>query len=457
MSKYSSVRVIGAGLAGTEAAWQVAQAGVPVTLVEMRPVNRSPAHHTSEFAELVCSNSFGAKSSDRAAGLLHQELRLLNSLVIGKADLHSVPAGGALAVDRSKFSRCLTETLQAHPFVTIERAEQQNLPNPEELTVLATGPLTSESLAQELRRFTGVSHCHFFDAASPIVLGESIDFSIAFRASRYDKGDADYINCPMNKSQYLSFREALIHAEQADLKDFDQENACFFEGCLPIEQLARRGTDTMRFGPLKPVGIWDPRWGDLNNSDLRRAKRAYAVVQLRQEDLGGQLWNLVGFQTNLKWGEQKRLFQSIPGMHKAEFVRFGVMHRNTFLDSPKLLAPTLQFRQCSNFFVAGQLIGTEGYAAAVAGGWLAGTNAARLSKGMELINLPSTTMIGALISFVASPDRIDRSKGAFQPMPANFGIMPKFSEKIRDKRQRYAAYRDRSLNSLKALISVESL
>ncbi|WP_320674867.1 FADH(2)-oxidizing methylenetetrahydrofolate--tRNA-(uracil(54)-C(5))-methyltransferase TrmFO [Prochlorococcus sp. MIT 1341] len=457
MSNYSSVRVIGAGLAGTEAAWQVAQAGVPVTLVEMRPLRRSPAHHTNEFAELVCSNSFGAKSSDRAAGLLHQELRLLNSLVIGKADINSVPAGGALAVDRSKFSFSLTDVLASHPLVTIERAEQVSLPNPQEITVLATGPLTSETLAEELRKFTGISHCHFYDAASPIVLGESIDLSVAFRASRYDKGDADYINCPMNKEQYLEFREELVNGEQAEVKDFDQANACFFEGCLPIEQLARRGEDTMRFGPLKPIGIWDPRWGDFNDRDLRRAKRAYSIIQLRQEDLEGQLWNMVGFQTNLKWGEQKRIFRKIPGLQNAEFVRLGVMHRNTFLNSPKLIEPTLQFSEQPNFLVAGQLIGTEGYAAAVAGGWLAGTNAARLAKGIESISLPSTTMIGALIAFVTSPERAKRSKGEFQPMPANFGLLPKLSKRIRDKRERYGAYRDRALAELKGAISCEFL
>ncbi len=453
MNHYSSVRVVGAGLAGTEAAWQVAQAGVPVTLVEMRPFKSSPAHHTDNFAELVCSNSFGAKSSDRAAGLLHHELRLLNSLVISQADNFSVPAGGALAVDRSRFSSSLTKSLSEHPLVTIERTEQLSLPKPQELTVLATGPLTGESLASELRKFSGIAHCHFYDAASPILLGDSIDLSTAFRASRYDKGDSDYINCPMNKDQYLEFRLALTKAEQAELKDFDQASACFFEGCLPIEQLARRGEDTMRFGPLKPIGIWDPRWGDLRDTAVRRSKRAYAVVQLRQEDCEGRLWNMVGFQTNLKWGEQKRIFQQIPGLQKAEFVRFGVMHRNTFLDSPKLLLPTLQFRKCPSFLVAGQLIGTEGYAAAVAGGWLAGTNAARLARGLDAITLPSTTMIGALISFVTSPERTSKSKSTFQPMPANFGLLPNLPERVRDKRQRYGAYRDRALNQLKVAIS----
>ncbi|MEB3307448.1 MAG: methylenetetrahydrofolate--tRNA-(uracil(54)-C(5))-methyltransferase (FADH(2)-oxidizing) TrmFO, partial [Cyanobacteriota bacterium] len=337
--------VIGAGLAGTEAAWQIAAAGLPVTLVEMRPAVRSPAHHSGQFAELVCSNSFGSLSSDRAAGLLQEELRRLGSLVITTADHHAVPAGGALAVDRGRYSAALTAALEQHPRVTVERREQQQLPAAGQIAVLATGPLTSEPLAEQLRAFTGRADCHFFDAASPIVEGDSIDLTVAFRASRYDKGDADYINCPMTQEQYLAFREALLSAEQAVLKDFEQQNAPFFEGCLPIEELARRGEDTMRYGPLKPIGLWDPRWGDVNDRDVRRARRAYAVVQLRQEDRDGRLWNLVGFQTNLKWGEQERVLRLIPGLENAEFVRFGVMHRNTFLESPQLLDATLQFRR----------------------------------------------------------------------------------------------------------------
>ena len=435
--------VLGAGLAGTEAAWQIAQSGVPVTLVEMRPVRRSPAHHSSDFAELVCSNSFGALSSDRAAGLLQEELRRLGSLVIQTADAHAVPAGGALAVDRGRYSAALTEKLDRHPLVTIERREQSALPPEDTITVLATGPLTSETLAEDLRGFTGRADCHFFDAASPIVHGDSIDLTIAFRASRYDKGDADYINCPMDRDQYLAFREALLAAEQAELKDFDQEDATFFEGCLPIEELARRGEDTMRYGPLKPIGLWDPRWGDVNDRDVRRARRAYAVVQLRQEDKDGRLWNLVGFQTNLKWGEQKRVLQMIPGLAQAEFVRFGVMHRNTFLESPSLLQPTLQFRTRPTLLAAGQITGTEGYAAAVAGGWLAGTNAARLARGLEPMDLPPTTMTGALTHFVS-----EAPTAKFQPMPPNFGLLPDLPERIRDKRARYGAYRDRALTDL---------
>ena len=449
LANEGSVTVLGAGLAGTEAAWQVARAGIPVTLVEMRPVRRSPAHHSSDFAELVCSNSFGALSSDRAAGLLQEEMRRLGSLVIGTADHHAVPAGGALAVDRGRYSAALTETLDQHPLVTIERREQQSLPSAEDITVLATGPLTSETLAEDLRSFTGRADCHFFDAASPIVHGDSIDLNIAFRASRYDKGDADYINCPMDKEQYLAFREALLAAEQAELKDFDKEDATFFEGCLPIEELARRGEDTMRYGPLKPIGLWDPRWGDVNDRDVRRAKRAYAVVQLRQEDKDGRLWNLVGFQTNLKWGEQKRVLQMIPGLSAAEFVRFGVMHRNTFLESPQLLQPTLQFRSRATLLAAGQITGTEGYAAAVAGGWLAGTNAARLVRGLEPIDLPATTMAGALTHFVS-----EAPTAKFQPMPPNFGLLPDLPKRIRDKRARYGAYRDRALAALESIRSL---
>ena len=437
------ITVLGAGLAGTEAAWQVASAGLPVRLVEMRPIRRSPAHHSSDFAELVCSNSFGALSSDRAAGLLQEELRRLGSLVISTADAHAVPAGGALAVDRGRYSAALTEALDQHPLVTIERREQQVLPADGEITVIATGPLTSEPLAHDLRSFTGRADCHFFDAASPIVHGDSIDLSTAFRASRYDKGDADYINCPMDKEQYLAFRQALLAAEQAELKDFDKEEATFFEGCLPIEELARRGEDTMRYGPLKPIGLWDPRWGDVNDRDVRRAKRAYGVVQLRQEDKDGRLWNLVGFQTNLKWGEQKRVLRMIPGLEQAEFVRFGVMHRNTFLESPQLLKPTLQFRSRPSLLAAGQITGTEGYAAAVAGGWLAGTNAARLARGLATIDLPPTTMSGALTHFVS-----EAPTAKFQPMPPNFGLLPDLPQRIRDKRAVYGAYRDRALADL---------
>ena len=437
------ITVIGGGLAGTEAAWQIARAGVPVTLYEMRPVKTSPAHHTSELAELVCSNSFGAMASDRAAGLLHEELRHLGSLIIQTADQHSVPAGGALAVDRGVFSSDLTSTLKNHPLIELKREELTAIP-PTGTVVLTTGPLTSPLLAEDLQRFTGMEYMSFFDAASPIIVGESINRDVAFLASRYDKGEAAYLNCPLNKEQYLHFRQELAHAEQAELKDFERETAKFFEGCLPIEELAQRGEDTMRYGPLKPVGLFDSRLGDFRAPE-NRDKRPYAVVQLRQEDKAGQLWNMVGFQTNLRWGEQKRVFRLIPGLENAEFVRMGVMHRNTFINSPNLLHPTLQFKTRSNLLAAGQLVGTEGYTAAAAGGWLAGTNAARTVLGLEPVTIPTTTMLGALIDFISSA-----SAKHFQPMPPNFGIIPQLPVRIRNKRERYGKYRDRSLADLKA-------
>ncbi len=434
------IQVIGGGLAGTEAAWQIARAGVPVVLHEMRPRRFSPAHHSEQLAELVCSNSFGAQSSDRAAGLLHQELRQLGSIVISKADEHAVPAGGALAVDRGQFSHDLTQTLQQHELIELCRGEVAEIPTG--VVVLATGPLTSPQLAEDLRRFTGMEYLSFFDAASPIVVGESINRNVAFLASRYDKGEAAYLNCPMNREQYLRFREELCAAEQTELKDFERETAKFFEACLPIEELARRGEDTMRYGPLKPVGLFDARKGDFRAPE-NQSERPYAVVQLRQEDKAGQLWNLVGFQTNLRWGEQKRLFQMIPGLEEAEFVRLGVMHRNTFLNAPHLLQPTLQFKQRPTVLAAGQLIGTEGYTAASAGGWLAGTNAARLVLGKEPLQLPPTTMMGALFEFISSA-----SPKHFQPMPPNFGILPELGERIKSKQERYGVYRDRALADL---------
>lgn len=434
------IQVIGGGLAGTEAAWQIASAGVPVILHEMRPQRSSPAHHSEELAELVCSNSFGAQSSDRAAGLLHAELRKLNSIIIAKADEHYVPAGGALAVDRGKFSHDLTKTLAEHPLIELRRGEIEQIPPG--IVVLATGPLTSPQLAEDLHRFTGMEYLSFFDAASPIVVGESINQDIAFRASRYDKGDADYFNCPMNREQYLQFWQELCAAEQAELKDFERDKAKFFEACLPIEELAQRGEDTMRYGPLKPVGLFDARKGDFRAPE-NKSQRPYAVVQLRQEDKAGQLWNMVGFQTNLRWGEQKRIFQMIPGLENAEFVRLGVMHRNTFINAPQLLQPTLQFKQHSTVLAAGQIIGTEGYTAASAGGWLAGTNAARIALGKPPLTLPATTMMGALFEFISSA-----SPKHFQPMPPNFGILPQLPQKIKSKQERYAAYRDRALADL---------
>jgi len=432
------IHVIGGGLAGTEAAWQIAQAGIPVILYEMRPIRSSPAHHSQFLAELVCSNSFGAMAVDRATGLLHEELRRLNSLVIAQADQHSVPAGGALAVDRGVFSRNLTEMLANHPLITLKRQEITEIPR-DGIVVLTTGPLTSAALAADLQNFTGLDYLSFFDAASPIILGESIDRSIAFLASRYDKGEAAYLNCPMDREQYLHFWQELKQAEQAELKDFERENAKFFEACLPIEELACRGEDTMRFGPLKPVGLADTRYPD---------QRPYAVIQLRMEDKAGQLWNMVGFQTNLKWGEQTRVFRLIPGLEKAEFVRMGVMHKNTFINSPQLLSSSLQFKSRPTLLAAGQLIGTEGYTAAAAGGWLAGTNAARLALGLETVTLPTTTMMGSLFEFISSAE-----PKHFQPMPPNFGILPNFSQKIRNKRERYGQYADRSLQDLEAWLN----
>jgi len=441
-----AVQVIGGGLAGTEAAWQIAQAGIPVVLHEMRPQRLSPAHHTQHLAELVCSNSFGALSSDRAAGLLHAELRQLGSIVIQKADEHAVPAGGALAVDRGYFSQDLTATLSQHPLIELRRGEVRQIPA-DGVVVLATGPLTSPDLAADLRQFIGLDYFSFFDAASPIVVGESINREIAFLASRYDRGEAAYLNCPLNREQYLHFWQELAQAEQAELKDFEQDTAKFFEGCLPIEVMARRGEDTLRYGPLKPVGLFDTRLGDFRAPE-NQAKRPYAVVQLRQEDKAGNLWNMVGFQTNLRWGEQKRVFQLIPGLEQAEFVRMGVMHHNTFLNAPQLLHPTLQFKQQPTRLAAGQLTGTEGYTAATAGGWLAGTNAARLVLGLEPLILPVTTMMGALFEFISSA-----SVKHFQPMPPNFGILPELPQRIRNKQERYAAYRDRALADLTAMLA----
>lgn len=444
------VQVIGGGLAGTEAAWQVAQAGVPVILYEMRPTHLSPAHHSEYLAELVCSNSFGTQLSDRAPGLLHEELRRLGSIIIGKADEHQVPAGGALAVDRGVFSRDLTETLANHPLIELRRDEVKTIPA-DGVVVLTTGPLTSDALATDLQRFTGQDYMSFFDAASPILVGESIDRDVAFLASRYDKGEAAYLNCPMDKDQYLHFREQLCQAQQAELKDFERETANFFEGCLPIEELAQRGEDTMRYGPLKPVGLFDARKGDFKAPENRQ-HRPYAVVQLRQEDKQGQLWNMVGFQTNLRWGEQKRIFRLIPALENAEFVRMGVMHRNTFINSPELLLPTLQFKQRSPLLAAGQLVGTEGYTAAAAGGWVAGTNAARIALGQEAIALPPTTMIGALTHFISNAE-----PKHFQPMPPNFGIIPELPQRIRNKRERYGKYRDRAFADLEAWVNQHNI
>ena len=445
------VIVIGAGLAGCEAAWQIANLGIAVKLLEMRPLSTTPAHHTSDFGELVCSNSFGALSPDRAAGLLQEELRTFNSFIIKTADQFSVPAGGALAVDRTKFSKYLTEELSNNPLIEIKRIEQLDIPPQDNVTVLATGPLTSQPLASKIRNFTGLDSCHFFDAASPIIYGDTIDNEIVFKASRYDKGDPAYLNCPMNENEYVNFRNELVEGQQASLKDFEKESANFFEACLPIEEIARRGIDTMRYGPLKSIGLWNPEWGDLYDRENRLKRRPHAIVQLRKEDLQGKLLNMVGFQTNLKWSEQKRIFRMIPGLKKAEFVRFGVMHRNTFLESPKLLLPTLQFLKRKTLFAAGQLTGTEGYAAAAAGGLLAGINASLVAKNKLPITFPTETMIGSLINFISNKNEImvSKNKSKFQPMPASFGLLPELTHSIKDKKLRYKAYQERSLKVLK--------
>jgi len=450
------VIVIGAGLAGSEAAWQIANAGIPVKLIEMRPLSSTPAHHTSEFGELVCSNSFGALSKDRAAGLLQEELRTFNSLIIKTADKFSVPAGGALAVDRSKFSNCLTEVLSNHPLIEISRIEQLDIPSVNSVTILATGPLTSDPLAKKIRNFTGIDSCHFFDAASPIIYGDSVDYEVVFKASRYDKGDPAYFNCPMNENEYTNLRNELIEGQQASLKDFEKESANYFEGCLPIEEIARRGVETMRYGPLKSIGLWNPKWGNLFDRENRLKKRPYAIVQLRKEDLEGKLLNMVGFQTNLKWSEQKRIFRMIPGLENAEFVRFGVMHRNTFLESPKLLMPTLQFLKRDSLLAAGQITGTEGYAAAAAGGLLAGINASLISMNKNPVTFPKESIIGSLMNFISNKNEImsNQKKVKFQPMPASFGLVPELNKKIKDKKMRYQAYQERSIEALKGFKKV---
>ena len=448
---FKEIIVIGAGLAGCEAAWQIANSGLKVKLVEMRPLTFTPAHHTADFGELVCSNSFGSLSPDRAAGLLQEELRTFNSLVINTADKFSVPAGGALAVDRSQFSKSLTNQLSNHPLIEIKRFEQLDIPDQNTITIIATGPLTSNELAIKIKNFTGIDSCHFFDAASPIIYGDTINYDVAFKASRYDKGDPAYLNCPMNEVEYLKFRNELLEGEQADLKDFEKESANFFEACLPIEEIARRGVETMRYGPLKSIGLWNPEWGDLYNRQNRLNKRPHAIVQLRKEDLKGKLLNMVGFQTNLKWSEQKRIFRMIPGLEEAEFVRFGVMHRNTFLESPKLLLPTLQFLRRKTLLAAGQIIGTEGYAAAVAGGLLAGINASLIAKNKDPIIFPDETMIGSLINFISNNNEIlsFQKKNKLQPMPASFGLVPELNKKIKDKKLRYKAYQIRSMRVLR--------
>jgi methylenetetrahydrofolate--tRNA-(uracil-5-)-methyltransferase len=432
----SAIAVVGGGLAGSEAAWQAAEQGVAVALYEMRPHKMTPAHVGDRLAELVCSNSLGSDLPDRASGVLKAELRALNSLVLACADRARVPAGGALAVDREAFAVEVTRRVEAHPRIKLAREEVTTIPRGP--AVVATGPLTSAPLAEAITELTGQEHLYFYDALAPIVSAESIDMAVAFRASRYDKGDADYINCPMTEEEYGCFVDALLAAERIPLHDFEQEVAQFFEGCLAVEVLAARGREALAFGPLRPVGLTDPRTG----------KRPYAVVQLRQDNLAGTLYNMVGFQTNLRYGEQECVFRLIPGLERAEFVRFGHMHRNTFINAPLLLEPTMAFRGRPDLFFAGQITGVEGYVGSVGSGWVAGVNAARFVLGREPLALPQTTMLGALCHYVsrAEPD-------SFQPMKANFGLMPPLDPPVRNKRRRYQAYAERALRDLEFQIA----
>jgi len=426
-------KVIGAGLAGCEAAWQLANAGIEVTLYEMKPKKFTPAHHYNGFAELVCSNSLKASRLESAAGLLKAEMEILGSVTVSSAKENAVEAGGALAVDREKFSDSVTEKIKSHPFIKIVEDEVTDIPDGN--IIIATGPLTSDAFAENIAKICG-SGLSFFDAAAPIVTYESLDKELVFFASRYGRGDADYINCPMNKEEYSDFYNALITAESAELKEFDKENFRVYEGCMPIEVLAKRGEDTMRFGPLKPVGLTDPRTG----------KRPYAVVQLRKENKEGTLYNLVGFQTNLKFAEQKRVFSKITGLQNAEFMRYGVMHRNTFINSPGLLNAHFQMIENANIYFAGQITGVEGYMESAASGIIAGLNMARKLNGLEQIKLPIDTMTGALSSYISDI----YNENNFQPMGANMGILPELDVRIKDKKEKYAAYAQRAINSLKS-------
>ncbi|WP_298531631.1 FADH(2)-oxidizing methylenetetrahydrofolate--tRNA-(uracil(54)-C(5))-methyltransferase TrmFO [uncultured Ruminococcus sp.] len=429
----AEVSVIGAGLAGCEAAWRLAQEGINVRLYEMKPEKFTPAHKYRGFAELVCSNSLKAARLESAAGLLKYEMEMLGSLTVPCAKENSVEAGGALAVDRERFSDAVTEKITTHPLIEVIGGEVTELP--EETVIIATGPLTSGAMADVIRELCG-DGLSFYDAAAPIVTFDSLDKEKVFFASRYDRGDADYINCPMNKEEYLAFHEALIGAEKVQLKDFETHPFSVYEGCMPIEELARRGVDTMRFGPMKPVGIDDPRTG----------RRPYAVVQLRRENREGTLFNLVGFQTNLKFGEQKRVFSMIPGLGNAEFIRYGVMHRNTFINSPELLNADFSMRTRPEIFFAGQMTGVEGYMESAASGLIAGIAAARRIKGLEPLKLPADTMTGALSAYISDPF----NSGKFQPMGANMGILPDIGVRIKDKKERYGAYAERAVKSLRS-------
>ncbi|MDN4594473.1 FADH(2)-oxidizing methylenetetrahydrofolate--tRNA-(uracil(54)-C(5))-methyltransferase TrmFO [Polycladomyces subterraneus] len=425
------VNVIGAGLAGSEAAWQIAQRNVPVRLYEMRPVKRTPAHRGGDFAELVCSNSLRSNELTNAVGVLKEEMRRLDSLIMRCADQHAVPAGGALAVDREAFSAEVTAAL--HNISHVEIIQEEVTDIPEGITVIATGPLTSAALSEKLKALTGEEYLYFYDAAAPIVEKESIDMDKVFVASRYGKGEAAYLNCPMTEEEFDRFYDALVTAETAPLKEFEKE--IYFEGCMPIEVMAKRGKKTLLFGPMKPVGLVNPRTG----------KQPFAVVQLRQDNSAGTLYNLVGFQTHLKWGEQKRIFRMIPGLENAEIVRYGVMHRNTFINSPKVLKPTYQFKNRDDLFFAGQMTGVEGYVESAASGLIAGINAARLAMGQDPVVFPHETAIGSLAHYITTADPDN-----FQPMNANFGLLPPLPQRIRSKKERNLKIAERALESLQA-------
>lgn len=439
------INVIGAGLAGSEAAYQIAKRGIPVKLYEMRGVKATPQHKTDKFAELVCSNSFRGAALTNAVGLLKEEMRRLDSVMMQAAEKTQVPAGGALAVDREEFSAFITQAVSENPLIEVIHGEITDLPNlDEEITIIATGPLTSDALAAKIHEFNGGDGFYFYDAAAPIIDANTIDYDKVYKKSRYDKGEADYINCPMTKEEFNNFQQALITAEEAPLNSF--EDLKVFEGCMPIEEMAKRGYKTMLFGPMKPVGLeypdtyTGPRDGDF--------KTPYAVVQLRQDNASASLYNIVGFQTHLKWGEQKRVFQMIPGLENAEFVRYGVMHRNSYMDSPNLLKQTFQSRKQENLFFAGQMTGVEGYVESAASGLVAGINAARLFKGEEEIIFPQTTAIGALPYYITHTD----SKH-FQPMNVTFGIVKELEgPRIRDKKERYTKVAERALEDLSQII-----
>lgn len=431
----SPVHVIGAGLAGCEAVTQLTRHGIPVILHEMRPVKSDEAHKTAYFAELVCSNSLRAGNIENAVGLLKEEMRRLGSLIMQKADEHQVPAGGALAVDRDGFAAAVTEAVKANPLVTVIHEEVTDLESLEGTVIVASGPLTSAALFDDIKKLLQADYLHFFDAAAPIVTADSLDYDKVYRASRYDKGGADYLNCPFyTKEEYVAFWEALCNAESAPVKDFEHD---VFEACMPIEEMAARGEDTMRFGPLKPVGLIDPRNG----------KEAYAVVQLRQDNAAASLYNLVGFQTHLKWPEQRRVFGMIPGLENAEFVRFGVMHKNTYLNSPQLLDKHFNLRSNKRFYFAGQMTGVEGYVESAASGLMAGLAAARAVLELPEVEFPDVTAHGALANYISNP-AIEN----FQPMNINFGLIPPLTVRIRKKKEKNAQIAARALEALDGVL-----